>query len=1096
MANITTNLGPVSAYLDAVAHGYKGTREEFGEYLAHVGDNAAAAAESARQAAASESSAESSATAADESATAAAGSAAAADGSATDAGNAQTAAEAAKIAAQTAQSGAETAQGAAEDAQEAAEAAQEAAEAVLESIPEDYTELTEEVADLGSAYNATANMEDEPIPFIIDSGGYIKAGSPGSVTSNETFEHTDYVDIGDFTTITYKRHGSTAASPNGGMAFYNANKEYVSGIAAYGSQEASGYVGLYETIVPSGVKYARFSTYADTTTYGNFELYGERKIVTAINELDSGLTTANSDLTYAVGGEIFRFTSGRYIDTNPSGGTITPTSTKSSQTYCCAAVTCEEGDIFTITGNTDGANTHFLLWAFVNANGVKISNSYAASGSVEDNLVITAPANAVYLVCNAKLAYPAFLSRNKTPFSAVNELSSSVMKRLNKLGSSDDLNDVKANGVYGRWTQSDRPANSPTSYDGVVLCFGAGGYYYQLVMNRDGLIWTRAYNNSAWDDWNRKADNADLNAAIARIAALEDTTEAITEGIETESLATITGEVEDSWENHGITLTKKADNEFTLTGNSSGKIAKGFNVLLDGDEVLTNSSTNVTVNISEPGIYTLAYKTSGMTFTGHLFGITEGDFKNRRYIDSGESFEVEDDPVCLFVYAATTFKTNTQTLTVKWALYKGEEYRGFPYTDSGEVPTAVDLVARNKGGEKGVDPRYQEYISWGKANALANARHIINIKWKPTAATMPMNNSAYYTQDTEYQGIPYSSVRDDDKFVGINVSLHTFMTAVNDPRSVLYTRRSTTQNANTYYGSVCSTFCDYAYRLGVYLSNDYLGTCDLFEDVPLQDLQKGDLLYRPGHVMMCVDVTKDKYGRIETITVYEEWAPNGRAKYYSSFEKFITSRAGYGARRYKYLSGVPYTPIPYVRCFDEEEQDIVYPDVQTEYGDAAVFPEGEDVNVHVLNARDFSSIVVTKGETTVMTVTTIDDFTVEDVTPGLYTITATGTEYESVSTFFVVDMTCSLNTSTHVLSFASANATPTSVYVYWLDTKEGKIRPVSKPVVLTDADRTAGSIDLSDLMDEDYCNVKITFATDYGTATWYSETHDRWEPVT
>ena len=157
MANITTNLGPVSAYLDAVAHGYSGTREEFGEYLAHVGDNAAAAAASAQRAAASESSAESSATAADESATAAAGSATAADGSATDAGNAQTAAEAAKIAAQTAQSGAETAQGAAEDAQTAAEAAQAAAEAVLESIPEDYSEMSDDVAALKST---VANIVD------------------------------------------------------------------------------------------------------------------------------------------------------------------------------------------------------------------------------------------------------------------------------------------------------------------------------------------------------------------------------------------------------------------------------------------------------------------------------------------------------------------------------------------------------------------------------------------------------------------------------------------------------------------------------------------------------------------------------------------------------------------------------------------------------------------------------------------------------------------------------------------------------------------------------------------------------------------------
>ena len=67
------------------------------------------------------------------SATAASGSATSAASSATAAGNAQTAAE--------------TAQGKAEDAQEAAEA-------VLASIPSDYTELTEDVDDLKSAFES------------------------------------------------------------------------------------------------------------------------------------------------------------------------------------------------------------------------------------------------------------------------------------------------------------------------------------------------------------------------------------------------------------------------------------------------------------------------------------------------------------------------------------------------------------------------------------------------------------------------------------------------------------------------------------------------------------------------------------------------------------------------------------------------------------------------------------------------------------------------------------------------------------------------------------------------------------------------------
>lgn len=40
-----TNLGPVTAYADAVAQGFKGTREEFGEWLANAGKNAQAVAE-------------------------------------------------------------------------------------------------------------------------------------------------------------------------------------------------------------------------------------------------------------------------------------------------------------------------------------------------------------------------------------------------------------------------------------------------------------------------------------------------------------------------------------------------------------------------------------------------------------------------------------------------------------------------------------------------------------------------------------------------------------------------------------------------------------------------------------------------------------------------------------------------------------------------------------------------------------------------------------------------------------------------------------------------------------------------------------------
>lgn len=177
---IKTNLGPVTAYADAKAHGYTGTREEFGQLLANAGLNLKAAetakegAEAAKQAAetaqqaaaenqknaetqaanakASADTAAEQADAAKESATGAANSASAAQESETNAGLSATAAANAEAAAKQAQQAAETAKTDAEAAKTAAgnsadAAANSAADAkkTLESIPADYSALSGKV---------------------------------------------------------------------------------------------------------------------------------------------------------------------------------------------------------------------------------------------------------------------------------------------------------------------------------------------------------------------------------------------------------------------------------------------------------------------------------------------------------------------------------------------------------------------------------------------------------------------------------------------------------------------------------------------------------------------------------------------------------------------------------------------------------------------------------------------------------------------------------------------------------------------------------------------------------------------------------------
>lgn len=175
--SIRKDLGPVSGYAIAVEHGYTGTEAEWIALVLAGTQNAQTASTKAAQAA--------------QSATAAAGSATTA---AADAATATTkAGEAA--ASETAAAGSATAaaasEDAAEDAQTAAEAAQAAAEAVLESIPEDYTELSDDVSGLKSAVNVICPYEE--ITDWTIGYGYNTTGSAGSVIDLEHPEHNDAV---------------------------------------------------------------------------------------------------------------------------------------------------------------------------------------------------------------------------------------------------------------------------------------------------------------------------------------------------------------------------------------------------------------------------------------------------------------------------------------------------------------------------------------------------------------------------------------------------------------------------------------------------------------------------------------------------------------------------------------------------------------------------------------------------------------------------------------------------------------------------------------------------------------------------------------
>ena len=516
----------------------------------------------------------------------------------------------------------------------------------------------------------------------------------------------------------------------------------------------------------------------------------------------------------------------------------------------------------------------------------------------------------------------------------------------------------------------------------------------------------------------------------------------------------------------------------TSTGINT-KVNKAIRLRISGNSPHYRMITNAGIKVVVPaGKKLMAYDYSVDAFTtgfeGYSGWLTEGTylFSDYPYYSFVVAFtdDSEIDPEDADDVIVTNISMTDESLTQK----------GKP----ADAYTVGDKLANLKAFNN---------LSWGMANILANSEQVKSVKWTPVGNIPRLGGGNGYFPQTEQTGLPYSSARDQDKAIGMDVSIHTFMTAVKDPNSVLYKRKSTVSNSACYYGTVCSGMINVAMGINLDLTNYYLSTSDMFETIPMQSITEGDMIWVDGHCALVIKDSRDRFGRIAEVTVREEWPPLPRDVTYKSWESFMSARSGYIARRFKGIAGVPYTAIPYVQCFDEYPEDIVYPDVQTEFGDAAVFMEGEDVNINVINARDFASIVVKKDGETVQTVTTIESFTIENVEAGLYTIIATGTEYSSESSFFVVDATASFNTETGVVTFSSTNATPVLVNVYNLP-NDRKI--TCKPIILTDADREAGQINVLEYMDENYQYAKVTFQTPYGTAVWYSETHSKWNPIT
>ena len=120
---------------------------------------------------------------------------------------------------------------------------------------------------------------------ITDVGKFVKFNT-GVLAPSTPYCATDFVNISKYAYILYKRITSTETAPTHGMAFYDINKVYISGMRSGPTTSAFGY-RFYQIEVPTNAVYARFTTIKDTETYGDFEVSGKSKIFEDIKPYNS-----------------------------------------------------------------------------------------------------------------------------------------------------------------------------------------------------------------------------------------------------------------------------------------------------------------------------------------------------------------------------------------------------------------------------------------------------------------------------------------------------------------------------------------------------------------------------------------------------------------------------------------------------------------------------------------------------------------------------------------------------------------------------------------------------------------------------------------
>lgn len=294
---------------------------------------------------------------------------------------------------------------------------------------------------------------------------------------------------------------------------------------------------------------------------------------------------------------------------------------------------------------------------------------------------------------------------------------------------------------------------------------------------------------------------------------------------------------------------------------------------------------------------------------------------------------------------------------------------------------------------------------------------LTKVTWKALARvpSPQIYLSTYFDAGTVNIGVPYSELGEYSKYVGFDVSIRTFLTALLNKRSVMYTENASGEAssskygityhnyegaAGSYYGTVCSGLTGYAlglpeiitsslYGKGKISGESVLAKGDTNNNYYIKDgsswvvctaddiidlVQPMDIIVSTGHVSAISDIYLDDYGNKKFIV----WCEQGRAEvavaknrpmsvanFISKLDSYAGQTDGWQLARYSDWSNL--TPVQGDRdiipmeWYEYQNDPTIDPDICTYAGDYVVFQIG-DASDTANNNKAFLNIHRNKGE--------------------------------------------------------------------------------------------------------------------------------------